>query len=134
MNECITGADSAFKELIVSELEKDGHTVICLGNGVNDAPALSAAGVGIALRNGADITRTMADVVIPGGELESLVKVRELSAALMKRVNKNSSIDIGANTAFMLLGFLGILPVSTIALLHNLTTVAICLDSTSDLI
>jgi P-type E1-E2 ATPase len=118
----------------VEEARENGHTVIMLGDGINDSPALSAANVGIAISNGAAIAREIADITVAADDLNELVTLRLLSAALLRRISANYRFVIGFNGGLIVLGALGILPPATSALLHNLSTLGISLRSMTDLL
>ena len=117
----------------IAELKKLGHRVIMLGDGVNDSPALSEADAGIAVHDGADIAREIADITISAENLYELVKLRKISMALIKRIKQNYRFVIGFNGSLIGLGVLGFIQPATSATLHNLSTLAISLNSMTKL-
>lgn len=128
--EVLPGDKAAF----VEAQHASGRTVIMVGDGINDAPALSNADVGIAISDGAAIAREVADITIAADDLYALCTLRQMSNALMKRVHSNYRFIMGFNGALIILGALGILAPATSALFHNLSTLAISLRSMTNLL
>ena len=135
------GVDRCFAEVLpedkaafVRDAKAEGHTVVMIGDGINDSPALSAADIGIAVHSGAAIAREIADVTIRADSLEELVTLKAIANALQKRVGSNYRFVLSFNSALILLGALGILPPATSAMLHNLSTLGISLCSMTDLL
>lgn len=117
----------------VERAKKEGHTVLMIGDGINDSPALSSADAGIAMKEGAQIAKEVADITISSDSLEQLVILREISELLMARIQRNYRVVIGFNLGLILLGLGGIIAPATSALLHNASTLAIGLDSMTKL-
>ena len=135
------GIDQVYAEVLpadkagyVEQQKKEGHKVIMIGDGINDSPALSAADVGIAINDGAEIAREIADITIGGGNLYELVTLKRLSDALMKRIQGNYHKIVTINSALIGLGALGIIAPTTSALFHNSSTLLITLNSMKDLL
>ena len=135
------GVDRCFAEVLpedkaafVRDAKAEGHTVVMIGDGINDSPALSAADIGIAIHSGAAIAREIADVTIRADSLEELVTLKAIANALQKRVGSNYRFVLSFNSALILLGALGVLPPATSAMLHNLSTLGISLHSMTDLL
>ena len=127
------GVLPADKADYVSALRREGHTVLMVGDGINDSPALSEADAGIAISDGAAIAREIADITIAADSLWELVRLRQLAMALMNGIQNNYRFVIGFNGALIGLGVAGILPPATSAMLHNLSTLGVSLHSMSAL-
>ena len=122
------------KAAFVEAERAKGRTVIMLGDGINDSPALSAADVGIAISDGAAIAREIADITIAADSLFELVTLRRIAQGLMRRIHGNYRFVIGFNGALIGLGVAGILLPATSAMLHNLSTLCVSLQSMTDLL
>ncbi len=135
------GVDTVYAEVLpedkaafVRKEKAKGHTVIMVGDGVNDSPALSEADAGIAISTGAAIAREIADITIASEDLFALVTLRRLSEALMRRIHGSYRFIVSFNLSLILLGVAGILPPTTSALLHNASTLGISLRNMTDLL
>ena len=113
----------------VARLRREGHTVLMVGDGINDSPALSEADAGIAISDGAAIAREIADITIAADSLWELVELRRIAMALMARIHSNYRFVIGFNGTLIALGVAGVLPPATSATLHNLSTLGVSLRS-----
>ncbi len=123
----------ADKAEYISRLRREGHTVLMIGDGINDSPALSEADAGIAISDGAAIAREIADITIAADNLWELVELRRIAMALMKRIHSNYRFVIGFNGTLIALGAAGFLPPAASAALHNLSTLGVSLRSMSNL-
>ena len=135
------GVDHFYAEVLpedkadfVQQEKAKGHKVVMIGDGINDSPALSAADVGIAISDGAEIAREIADITVSADDLNEIVTLRMLSGALMKRIHKNYRQIVTFNAGLIALGVAGVIPPTTSALLHNTSTLLIGMDSMKNLL
>ena len=135
------GVDAVYAEVLpedkaafIRQEKEKGHTVIMVGDGVNDSPALSEADAGIAISTGAAIAREIADITVASEDLFALVTLRRLGEALMERIHGSYRFIVGFNLALIALGVAGVLPPTTSALLHNGSTLGISLRNMTDLL
>lgn len=122
------------KAKFIREEKTAGRTVIMIGDGVNDTPALSEADVGIAINTGAAIAKEIADITISSEDLFEIVKLRELASALTKRIDRNYRFIVGFNFMLIVLGVAGFIQPTTSAMLHNMSTLGISLKSMTNLL
>lgn len=135
------GVDHFYAEVLpedktdfVQQEKAKGHKVVMIGDGINDSPALSAADVGIAISDGAEIAREIADITVSADDLNEIVILKMLSEALMKRIHKNYRQIVTFNAGLIALGVAGVIPPTTSALLHNTSTLLIGMDSMKNLL
>lgn len=121
------------KAMFIEKMQTDGNSVIMVGDGINDSPALSKADVGIAISSGAAIAREIADITVSSDDLNSLVTLKEISNLLMVRIRSNYRSIMSFNTALIVLGVVGVIPPTTSAFLHNASTLAFTLKSMTKL-
>lgn len=121
------------KAMFIEKMQTDGNSVIMVGDGINDSPALSKADVGIAISSGAAIAREIADITVSSDDLNSLVTLKKISNLLMARIRSNYRFIISFNTALIVLGVVGVIPPTTSAFLHNASTLAFTLKSMTKL-
>ena len=121
------------KAMFIEKMQIDGNSVIMVGDGINDSPALSKADVGIAISSGAAIAREIADITVSSDDLNSLVTLKKISNLLMARIRSNYRSIMSFNTALIVLGVVGIIPPTTSAFLHNASTLAFTLKSMTKL-
>lgn len=121
------------KAMFIEKMQTDGNSVIMVGDGINDSPALSKADVGIAISSGAAIAKEIADITVSSDDLNSLVTLKEISNLLMARIRSNYRSIMSFNSALIVLGVVGIIPPTTSAFLHNASTLAFTLKSMTKL-
>ena len=135
------GVDEYYSEVLpedkakfIEEARKNGHKVIMVGDGINDSPALSAADVGVAISDGAELAREIADITIGADDLSVMVTLKEISNGLMAKIHRNYRRIVGINGTLIALGVTGVIQPTTSALLHNTSTLMIGMDSMKSVI
>ena len=135
------GVDEYYAEVLPEDKAKfiewekaQEKKVLMVGDGINDSPALSAADAGIAISDGAELAREIADITISADNLYQIVRLKHLSHALMKRINRNYKEIVGINTVLILLGVGGVIQPAIAAMLHNISTIMISLQSMQNLL
>ena len=122
------------KAAFVQQEQAAGRRVIMVGDGINDSPALSAADAGIAMSDGSQLAREIADITMSRNSLQDLVTLKEISNALIGRIHSSYRFVMGFNSGLILLGLAGVLPPSTSAFLHNFSTLGLGLHNMTDLL
>jgi P-type E1-E2 ATPase len=122
------------KAAYIRDMQEQGRSVIMIGDGINDAPALSMADVGIAIGSGAGVAREVADITIAAEDLRELVILRTLSRKLMSRIDRNYRFVMGFNGGLIALGAVGVLPPATSAMLHNGSTLLLSMNCLTPLL
>lgn len=122
------------KSRIIEQLKQDGKTVIMVGDGINDSPALASADVSVSMKNSSDIAREVADISLLSDDLYDLITLRKLSVGMLNKINKTYSYIIEVNGTLLVLGVLGVIPPSTSSLIHNLSTMLFGLMSTKSVL
>ncbi|MBQ2653193.1 MAG: heavy metal translocating P-type ATPase [Methanobrevibacter sp.] len=122
------------KSRIVEELKAEGKTVIMVGDGINDSPALAAADVSVSMKNSSDIAREVADISLLSDDLHDLVTLRKLSVGMLDKINSNYRNIVAVNGSLLVLGVFGVIPPSTSSMIHNLSTMLFGVMSTKSVL
>ncbi|WP_295610382.1 heavy metal translocating P-type ATPase [uncultured Methanobrevibacter sp.] len=122
------------KSRIVEELQAEGKTVIMVGDGINDSPALAAADVAVSMKNSSDIAREVADISLLSDDLHDLVTLRKLSVGMLDKINSNYRNIVAVNGSLLVLGVLGVIPPSTSSMIHNFSTMLFGVMSTKSVL
>ena len=122
------------KSRIVEELKDEGKTVIMVGDGINDSPALAAADVSVSMKHSSDIAREVADISLLSDDLHDLVTLRKLSVGMLDKINTNYRNIVAVNGSLLVLGVLGAIPPSTSSMIHNLSTMLFGVMSTKSVL
>lgn len=122
------------KAAFIRSMQEQGRSIIMIGDGINDTPALSLADVGVAIGSGAGVAREVADITIAAEDLRELALLRRLSQKLMGRIDRNYRFVMGFNGGLIALGALGLLPPAASALLHNGSTILLSMDCLTPLL
>jgi len=126
INEYRSGMLPEEKAAFVRECKENGDIVIMVGDGINDSPALSLADVSVAMKDGSDIAKEVADITLLDDNLDGLITMRLMSRDLLTRIQRNYHLILGFNTSLLVLGLAGVISASTSALMHNVSTMALC--------
>ena len=122
------------KSKIIEDLKAEGKTVIMVGDGINDSPALACADVSVSMKHSSDIAREVADISLLSDDLYDLVTLRKLSVGMLDKINNNYRNIVAVNGSLLVLGVLGVIPPSTSSMIHNLSTMLFGVMSTKSVL